>query len=155
MLKGLSKEPAQRFVDVLSFARSFGRSESRCLVSKCICYSHQPYLTLKHMCPRRARIHTTKKWPVPLTPLIGREREREALRELAVRPEVRVVTLTGIGGIGKTHLALSVGNEVQEAFAQGVCFVSLAKISDPERVIPAITHALALPERDDRNPADN
>ena len=82
--------------------------------------------------------------PVPLTPLIGREREREAVRELLLRPEVRVVTLTGIGGIGKTHLALSVGNEVQEAFAQGVCFVSLAKISDSERVIPAITHALGL-----------
>jgi predicted ATPase/DNA-binding CsgD family transcriptional regulator len=99
-----------------------------------------------------ARYHNV---PVPLTPLIGREREREAVSELLLRPEVRVVTLTGIGGIGKTHLALSLSNEVQEAFAQGVCFVSLAKISDSERFIPAITHALALPEREDCNLAEN
>ena len=80
------------------------------------------------MCPLESTDTRYQNVPVPLTPLIGREREREAVRELLLRPEVRVVTLTGIGGIGKTHLALSVGNEVQEAFAQGVCFVSLAKI---------------------------
>ena len=154
VLKGLSKEPAQRFVDVLSFARALEEAShavsSPHLLTALPAVPHsEAYVSTESTDTRYQNV------PVPLTPLIGREREREAVRELLLRPEVRVVTLTGIGGIGKTHLALSVGNEVQEAFAQGVCFVSLAKISDSERVIPAITHALALPEREDRNPAEH
>ena len=154
VLKGLSKEPTQRFVDVLSFARALEEAShavsSPHLLTALPAVPHsEAYVSTESTDTRYQNV------PVPLTPLIGREREREAVRELLLRPEVRVVTLTGIGGIGKTHLALSLGNEVQEAFAQGVCFVSLAKISDPERVIPAITHALALPEREDRNPAEH
>ena len=154
VLKGLSKEPAQRFVDVLSFARALEEASQAVL-------SPHVFATLPAVLHSEADVFTEstdtryQNVPVPLTPLIGREREREALRELLLHPEVRVVTLTGIGGIGKTHLALSVGNEVQEAFAQEVCFVSLAKITDPEGVIPAITHALVLPEREDRNPAEH
>jgi len=62
---------------------------------------------------------------------------------------VRLLTLTGPGGIGKTHLALSLTNEVLEAFAVDCCFVSLAAIDDPEQVIPAIIEALGLPVRED------
>ena len=146
VFKGLSKEATQRYVDVLSFATAF--EEASHAVSS-------PYLpsTLPVVTPSAASSYQDSSRipfhniPVPLTPLIGRERELLAARDLLMRPDVRLLTLTGAGGIGKTHLALSLGNEVIEAFADGVCFVSLAPINDPELVIPTIAVALGLQER--------
>jgi predicted ATPase len=77
-------------------------------------------------------------------PLIGREREVVAVTALLREPEVRLVTLTGPGGTGKTRLALQAGAELLEAFGSGVFFVSLAPIRDPALVIPAIAQALAV-----------
>jgi len=62
------------------------------------------------------------------------------------------VTITGTGGIGKTHLALALGNELQETFAEGISFVSLATTYDSELVIPAIVHALGLKEMGNYSP---
>src|SRR6266581_1086419 len=151
LLKGLSKEPTQRFVDVLSFARAL--EEASQAVSSPYYLAALPALHYASARSSPSSLDTRyQSVPVPLTPLIGRERELQAARELLLRPQVRLVTLTGTENIGKTHLAISLGNEVLEAFAQGVCFVSLATIYDSELVIPAITHALGLPEREDRSP---
>ncbi|HET8854191.1 MAG TPA: protein kinase, partial [Ktedonobacteraceae bacterium] len=88
--------------------------------------------------------------PVQLTPLVGREREIAAVCALLSRPEVRLVTLTGPGGIGKTRLGLQVAAELSKLFPDGVFFVNLAPIGDVERVIATIAQTLGLWEAGDR-----
>jgi predicted ATPase/DNA-binding CsgD family transcriptional regulator len=86
--------------------------------------------------------------PHPLTSFIGREREAADLRGLLLRDDVRLVTLTGPGGVGKTRLALRVAAEIADEFADGVAFVGLAAIRDAELVLTAIGRGLGLRETD-------
>jgi predicted ATPase/class 3 adenylate cyclase len=85
--------------------------------------------------------------PAQPTPLIGREREVAELQELLGRSDVRLVTLTGPGGTGKTRLALQLGAELIEGFAAGVFVVDLSPIRDTALVLPTIAQALALREQ--------
>lgn len=80
----------------------------------------------------------------PFTPLIGRERERQELAGLLLRPQVRLVTLTGAAGIGKTRLARQIVEDMQDAFPDGVRFVSLAPLSAAHLVVPAMLQALGV-----------
>ncbi|MCI0696368.1 tetratricopeptide repeat protein, partial [candidate division KSB1 bacterium] len=84
--------------------------------------------------------------PAQITPLIGRESESEALRQLLLKAEVRLVTLTGPGGIGKTSLSLQVATSLLDEFNNGIFFVSLAAISDPKLVLPTIAQTLGIRE---------
>ncbi len=84
--------------------------------------------------------------PVQGTPLIGREREVAVICSLLRRTEVHLLTLTGTGGIGKTRLSLQVATELLGDFADGVYFVPLAPIRDPELVMPAIAQTLGIKE---------
>jgi class 3 adenylate cyclase len=84
--------------------------------------------------------------PVQFTPLIGREQEVTAVQRLLQREHVRLVTLTGPGGTGKTRLGLQVAAELIDLFTDGVYFVNLAPISDPEFVGPTIAQTLGLRE---------
>ena len=84
--------------------------------------------------------------PVQATTLVDREAECGALRALLLRDAVRLVTLTGPGGVGKTRLALHVAAEMFDAFPDGVFFVPLASVTDPELVLSAIAQALDLQE---------
>lgn len=84
--------------------------------------------------------------PLPPTPLVGR---RDALRALATHLDdgVRLLTILGPGGIGKTRLALEAVQELRYAFEDGVCFVELAALSDADLVLPALARALGVVER--------
>jgi hypothetical protein len=95
--------------------------------------------------------------PVPLTALVGREKEVAAARGWlqegapAGAPGVRLLTLTGAPGIGKTRLALEVAAGLLADFADGVWPVFLAPISNPALVVSAIAQALGLKESGGRS----
>src|SRR4051794_23006168 len=82
--------------------------------------------------------------PIQPTPLIGRQCEIKQAVALLRRADVRILTLTGCGGVGKTRLALQVATELCLDFEDGVSFVSLASINDPVLVIATIASTLKI-----------
>jgi predicted ATPase/DNA-binding CsgD family transcriptional regulator/transcriptional regulator with XRE-family HTH domain len=92
--------------------------------------------------------------PTPATSLVGREREVATARECLFRPEVRLLTFTGPGGVGKTRLALAVAAGVVDAFDDGVHFVDLAPLNDPGHVHAAIARSLGIQDAGDQPLAD-
>jgi predicted ATPase/class 3 adenylate cyclase len=82
--------------------------------------------------------------PVQPTPLIGREHEIASVSALLARDDVRLVTLTGPGGMGKTRLGLHVAAHVTERYSDGVFLVELASISDPSLVASTIAQTLSV-----------
>jgi predicted ATPase len=116
----LAKSPKDRYDSTHDLARDLAAIRDRL-----------PEAPSRHLAPR---INTL---PSQATAFIGRERELAAVKELLLREDVRVVTLTGPGGIGKTRLALQVATELRERFDGGICFIQLAAVSDAS-LIPSI-----------------
>jgi transcriptional regulator with XRE-family HTH domain len=85
--------------------------------------------------------------PASMTSFIGREWEISTVSTRLRIPEVRLVTLTGTGGVGKTRLALQIARALADSFPDGVWFVNLAPISDPALVLPTIAQALGIREQ--------
>jgi len=99
-------------------------------------------LPLASSAPARRRL------PTPLTSFIGRHAEREKL--LTLLETTRLLTLTGTGGVGKTRLAIALAEEIADEFGEGVCFVDLAPLQDPARVVQAVAQALEMREEPQR-----
>lgn len=87
--------------------------------------------------------------PLTLTRFFGREGERERLTTLLTDPTLRIVTLTGPGGTGKTRLSIETGRQLQERFPGGVWFVALAETHDAQRIVEGLRDALELPRSGD------
>jgi transcriptional regulator with XRE-family HTH domain len=104
--------------------------------------------------PGSAPERTRTNLPLQLTRLIGRKADVAAIRRALLRVATRLLTLTA-SGVGKTRLALHIATEVHPAFADGVCFVELAPIHDPDLVIAAIAQALGLREIGDHPLAES
>ena len=91
--------------------------------------------------PQRAA-HTPTNLPTPLTSLIGAEQSIQTVSEMLKSPSVRLLTLMGPGGVGKTRLAIAVGRELLDTFSDGVFFVPLETVSDPELLPAQVARAL-------------
>jgi len=123
----LAKEPKQRYASTHDLVRDLAAVRDRLLDLP----AQVPELRPSNL-------------PLQRTAFMGREAERTALRELVLREDVRLVTLTGPGGIGKTRLALQVASEIAGQFAAGVCFVALSAIADAGLILPAIAQAAGV-----------
>lgn len=95
---------------------------------------------LQTLGPRRINL------PAQATSFVGRKGELAMVSDLLRRAPVRLVTLTGPGGVGKTRLALQVAAELAGDFEDGVCLVSLSSVTDPARVMPAVAQSLGIQE---------
>ncbi|MCG6957118.1 MAG: AAA family ATPase [Gemmatimonadetes bacterium] len=91
-----------------------------------------------------------KHLPVAPTAFIGRDADVKAVTDLMAEENVRLVALTGPGGTGKTRLALQVASELADDFGDGVFFIDLAPIVEPEAVLPAVARELGVREASER-----
>jgi predicted ATPase len=92
--------------------------------------------------------------PLPPTPLVGRDQDVTDTIDLLLRDDVRLVTLSGPGGIGKSRLAIEVAFRLQSEFSGGVVFARLASVSDPELVLPTIASAAGVQTEGSRSVFD-
>jgi predicted ATPase/serine/threonine protein kinase len=125
----LAKDPKQRYGSTRDLARDLAAVRDRLAEA-----------------PVRESEPRPNNLPVPRTAFIGREAEAVALGQLLKREDVRLVTLTGPGGIGKTRLALHVAGELAGQFPGGICFVALSAVSEPGLIASAIAQAAGVGE---------
>lgn len=104
--------------------------------------------------PLRTVAEERDRLQVPLSAFIGREREKEDVRRLLRSDEIRLLTLTGAGGSGKTRLAIEVAAELQDQLEGGVVFVPLASVSSYETVTSALLQETHMREVAGREPLD-
>ena len=133
----LAKAPDKRYVSTRDLARELAAIRD-----------HFPRQATKQAEPHPAKL------PVQRTGFVGREKEVAAAKELLLREEVRLVTVTGPGGIGKTRFAVQVASGLVEHFPGGIHFVPLSPISDPSLIPSAIVQALGIREASSKSPLE-
>jgi len=125
----LAKDPKDRYASTRDLARDLAAVRERLADS-----------------PARSWEPRPDNLPLQRTAFIGREHEEAALRQLLIREDARLVTLTGPGGIGKTRLALQVAQGLAHQFPGGVCFVPLSSVSDHNLIASTIAQAFGVRE---------
>jgi predicted ATPase/serine/threonine protein kinase len=135
--KCLAKQPDKRYVSTRDLARELAAIRDR--------FSEKP---VKQVEPRPTNI------PVQRTGFVGREKEVAAAKELLLRQDVRLVTVTGPGGIGKTRLAVEVASGLVERFPGGIHFVPLSPLSDPGLIASVIVQTLGIRKSGGQSPLE-
>jgi predicted ATPase len=104
--------------------------------------------------PAERQRRMPRSLPATTTSLIGRDEEIDEVSRLLERPETRLVTLTGPGGIGKTRLAIAVAERLRDRYPSGPVFVSLASVAKPELVLATIASTLGADPVRSQSPLD-
>jgi predicted ATPase/DNA-binding SARP family transcriptional activator len=138
LAEGLGIEPSAETLALFERIRNEPQSDSR---------TYPP--PGEKLLPRAARV------PLPLTVLLGRDQELAGLLDLLRRDGVRLVTLLGPPGIGKTRLSMQLAHTLKDDFEGNVYFISLAAITDPALVVPTLVQALGLSEGGYGSPFDS
>ena len=125
----LAKDPRERYGSTQDLARDLGALHERL-----------------EEAPSRHAPTRPQNLPLQRTVFVGREREVESVKELLLRNDVRIITLTGPGGIGKTRLALKAAGDVAQEFPGGLYFVPLAPVHDEGMIPVSIARALGIRE---------
>ncbi|MDQ2870780.1 MAG: protein kinase [Acidobacteriota bacterium] len=125
----LAKDPRERYASTHDLARDLMEVRDRFLEA-----------------PREARESKPTNLPVQRTGFVGRVREKAAVKQLLLRQDAYLVTLTGPGGIGKTRLALEVAGEMADSFPGGIHFVALAPLNETDLIASTICQALGIRE---------
>jgi predicted ATPase len=134
----LAKDPKQRYASTQDLARDLAAVRDRLAD-----------VPARHSEPRPNNL------PLQRTAFIGREHEAITLRQLLSRVDVRLVTLTGPGGIGKTRLALQVVSEIAGQFPGGVCFVALSAVDEHGLIASTIAQAVGVRESTNQSPQES
>src|ERR1700674_4170380 len=133
----LAKEPDKRYLSTRELARELAAIRD--------CFSEKP---VKEVEPRPTNL------PMSRTGFVGREKEAAAAKELLLRQNVRLVTVTGPGGIGKTRLAVEVASGLVESFPGGIYFVPLSPLSDPGLIASVIVQTMGIREAGGQSPLE-
>jgi len=144
--RGLTQVPHKDTVQLLALALDLSPSEAAALAEAA--RGARGGAPLDPVSPSAAM--AGGQLPIVLTPLIGREREVMALSQLLARESVRLLTLTGPAGVGKTRLAVDTAQRVRDEQIYEIAFVDLIPVQQPDGVLAAIAQALGVRERGNR-----
>lgn len=134
----LAKEPEKRYFSTRDLVRDLTAIRDR----------------LTDLQPRRSEGRPSNL-PAPSGVLIGREKELADTKQLLLRRDVRLVTITGPGGIGKSHLATEVAREIADHFSFGVYFIALAAVGDPSLIPSVIAQTIGVRESGGQPPVES
>ena len=141
----ISNEDQETFIRVARGDINLERLQKPTLVSLAL----SPDITNQQQTQRDPLEHTSailpstkNRIPLQITPLIGRDAEFTAMGRLFNDPQCRLLTLTGMGGIGKTRLAIEFALKIQADFPGGVFYIALSSVNSPKKIIPAIADVI-------------